>query len=74
MGGTAQYSLQIGRRRISWNEIRPHLRAALELDRPERARTPDARYLAEYLHADTPTLAQYFLAKARLLQIWQALQ
>ena len=73
--GSAVHSyVYLGARKIPWDTVRVHLRAALELERPHGERSPNARYLAEYLHAERPTLLHYILARPKLLQIWHALK
>mgnify|MGYP005851491101 CR=1 FL=1 len=73
-GRAMPFNVAVAGRKIPWDSIRPHLREALELGRPEKKRSAYARYLAEYLHAETPTLLQYILARPKLLQIWDALK
>lgn len=73
-GRAISFIVRVGSRQMPWSAIQPHLRAALELDRPERQRSAEARYLAEFLHAERPSHLHYILAKPRLWQIWHALQ
>ena len=74
VGRVKSHTVSVGTRKIPWDSIRPHLRDALELDRPEKLRSADARYLAEFLHAEKPSLLQFVLARKRLNQIWHALK
>ena len=73
-GRAISFAVRVGSRQLPWSAIQPHLRAALELDRPERQRSAEARYLAEFLHAEQPNPLKFVLARRRLNQIWDALQ
>jgi len=67
------YALRVERREIPWSRVQPLLRAALEVDVPAKARSQEARDLADFLHAERPTRVQYILARKKLMEIWRNL-
>ena len=67
------YALRVERWEIPWSRVQPLLRAALEVDVPAKARSQEARDLADFLHAERPTRVQYILARKKLMEIWRNL-
>jgi len=72
-GRGSTFAIRIGSCWHPWELVRALLRAALEVDRPERERSQEARDLAAFLWADRPTTVQYALARPALIRIWHAI-
>jgi hypothetical protein len=71
VGRPGSYWIRVAGRWYPWERVRLVLREALELHLPEEERSPGARDLARFLHADRPTLVEYALARPKLEEIWR---
>jgi hypothetical protein len=72
-GRGVSYAIRVGGRWHPWELVRALLREALEVDRPPRERSQEARDLAAFLWSDRPTTVQYALARPALMRIWHVL-
>jgi hypothetical protein len=70
-GRPGSYWIRVAGRWYPWERVRLILREALELHLPKEERSPEARDLTRFLHADRPTLVEYALARPKLEEIWR---